>query len=40
VSNRERALKPEDLTRMFVDRANDRDAVGIGELYEENAVMA
>jgi hypothetical protein len=40
VSNRERALKPEDLTRMFVERANERDAVGIGELYEETAVMA
>lgn len=40
MSNRERALKPEDLTRMFVERANERDAVGIGELYEETAVMA
>jgi ketosteroid isomerase-like protein len=36
----ERALKPEDLTRLFVDRANDRDAAGIAALYEEHAVMA
>ena len=36
----ERALKPEDLTRLFVERANDRDAAGIAALYEEQAVMA
>ena len=36
----ERALRPEDLTRLFVERANAGDAVGISELYEEHAVMA
>jgi ketosteroid isomerase-like protein len=36
----EKALKPEDLTRLFVERANDKDAAGIAALYEENAVMA
>jgi ketosteroid isomerase-like protein len=40
VSDREKALKPEDLTRLFVERANDGDAVGIAALYEEGAVMA
>lgn len=35
-----KATKPEDLTRLFVERANDRDAVGIAALYEEQAVMA
>ena len=36
----EKALKPEDLTRLFVERANAKDAAGIAELYEEDAVMA
>src|ERR1035438_9947281 len=36
----ERAMKPEDLTRLFVERANDGDAAGIAALYEEQAVMA
>src|ERR1035437_4309089 len=40
VPDNERALKPEDLTRLFVERANDRDAAGIAALYEEQAVMA
>ena len=34
------ALKPEDLTRLFVERANDRDAAGIAALYENEAIMA
>ena len=34
------ALKPEDLTRLFVERANQRDAGGIAALYEDQAVMA
>ena len=34
------ALKPEDLTRLFVERANDGDAAGVAALYEEHAVMA
>ena len=37
---RERARRPEDLTRLFVERANDADADGIAALYEEDAVMA
>ncbi len=36
----ETAHKPEDLTRLFVERANDGDAAGIAALYEEGAVMA
>jgi ketosteroid isomerase-like protein len=36
----EKALKPEDLTRLFVERANAKDAAGIAAQYEENAVMA
>jgi hypothetical protein len=36
----EKAFKPEDLTRLFVERANAKDAAGIAELYEERAVMA
>ena len=39
-SKNEKALKPEDLTRLFVERANDGDAAGIAALYEEHAVMA
>jgi uncharacterized protein (TIGR02246 family) len=38
--NKERALKPEDLTRLFVERANAGDAAGLAELYEDEAVMA
>ncbi|MCM3884430.1 nuclear transport factor 2 family protein [Frankia sp. R82] len=37
---RERAHAPEDLTRLFVERANAGDAAGIAELYEPDAVMA
>jgi ketosteroid isomerase-like protein len=40
MTTRTKASKPEDLTRLFVERANDRDAAGIAELYEEQAVMA
>jgi ketosteroid isomerase-like protein len=40
ISEHEKAMKPEDLTRLFVERANARDAAGIAALYEENAVMA
>lgn len=36
----EKAHRPEDLTRLFVQRANDGDAAGIAALYEEGAVMA
>jgi ketosteroid isomerase-like protein len=40
VPEHETAHKPEDLTRLFVERANDGDAAGIAALYEEGAVMA
>jgi ketosteroid isomerase-like protein len=40
MSDRATALKPEDLTRLFVECANDGDAAGIAALYEEEAVMA
>jgi ketosteroid isomerase-like protein len=40
VSGSEKAKKPEDLTRLFVERANEGDAAGIAALYEEHAVMA
>jgi uncharacterized protein (TIGR02246 family) len=36
----EKAHQPEDLTRLFVERANAGDAAGLAELYEEDAVMA
>lgn len=40
MSDQDKALKPEDLTRMFVERANRGDAAGVAALYEEEAVMA
>lgn len=40
MTEREKAQKPEDLTRLFVERANAKDAEGLALLYEENAVMA
>jgi ketosteroid isomerase-like protein len=36
----EKARHPEDLTRLFVERANAGDAEGIAALYEPDAVMA
>jgi ketosteroid isomerase-like protein len=36
----EKAQRPEDLTRLFVERANAKDAKGLAALYEENAIMA
>jgi len=38
--DQEKARQPEDLSRLFVARANDRDAAGIAALYEPGAVMA
>lgn len=35
-----KAWTPEDLTRLFVERANAGDADGLADLYEEDAVMA
>ena len=40
MTQNERARTPEDLTRLFVERANAGDAAGIAELYEPEAVMA
>jgi ketosteroid isomerase-like protein len=36
----EKAARPEDITRLFVARANGKDAAGLAALYEEHAVMA
>jgi uncharacterized protein (TIGR02246 family) len=36
----EAARTPEDLTRLFVQRANARDADGLAALYAEDAVLA
>jgi ketosteroid isomerase-like protein len=40
MTSREKAHRPEDLTRLFVERANAKDAEGLALLYEEDAVMA
>ena len=40
MAEREKAHNPEDLTRLFVEAANARDADGVAALYEEGAVMA
>ena len=39
-AGREQAMQPEDLTRLFVVRANAGDAEGLAELYEPTAVVA
>ena len=36
----EKAIQPDDLTRLFVERANAQDAAGVAALYEPEAVMA
>lgn len=38
--HRETASTPEDLTRLFVERANAGDAAGMALLYEPDAVLA
>ncbi|MFY1677245.1 YybH family protein [Streptomyces sp. WMMC905] len=38
--DREKAMRPEDITRLFVERSNAGDAAGVAALYEEGAVMA
>ena len=40
MTERDKAHSPEDLTRLFVERANAKDAEGLALLYEEDAVMA
>ncbi len=37
---REKAARPEELTRLFVERANAGDADGLAALYEPEAVVA
>lgn len=37
---REKAMSPEDITRLFVERSNAGDADGVAALYEEDAVLA
>ena len=37
---RETAKTPEDITRLYVERANAKDAEGLAALYEPDAVMA
>jgi uncharacterized protein (TIGR02246 family) len=39
MAQREKAHTPEDLTRLFVERANAGDAEGLAALYEPDAVM-
>ncbi|MET7368221.1 nuclear transport factor 2 family protein [Streptomyces sp. NPDC005566] len=36
----EKAMRPEDITRLFVERSNAGDAAGAAALYEVDAVMA
>ncbi|ETK37022.1 YybH family protein [Microbispora sp. ATCC PTA-5024] len=36
----EKAWRPEDITRLFVERSNAGDAEGVAALYEEDAVLA
>ncbi|MEV7395220.1 nuclear transport factor 2 family protein [Streptomyces sp. NPDC091215] len=36
----EKAMRPEDITRLFVERSNAGDAAGVAALYEEEAVLA
>jgi ketosteroid isomerase-like protein len=33
-------MKPEDITRLFVERSNAGDADAVADLYEDDAVMA
>ncbi|WP_250028760.1 YybH family protein [Paractinoplanes maris] len=40
MNERAKAHRPEDLTRLFVERANAKDAEGLALLYEPHAVMA
>jgi ketosteroid isomerase-like protein len=39
MTDRAKAYEPEDLTRLFVDLANAKDAEGLALLYEDEAVM-
>lgn len=39
-TTRDKARTPEDVTTLFVQRLNERDAEGMAELYAPDAVMA
>jgi len=39
-TTREKARTPEEITTLFVERLNERDADGMAELYAPDAVMA
>ncbi len=39
-TTREKARTPEEITTLFVQRLNERDADGMAELYAPDAVMA
>lgn len=36
----EKAMRPEDISRLFVERSNAGDAAGVADLYEQDAVLA
>ncbi|MFI6515119.1 YybH family protein [Spirillospora sp. NPDC050679] len=40
MSEYEKAMRPEDITRLFVERSNAGDAAGVAALYAEDAVLA
>jgi uncharacterized protein (TIGR02246 family) len=40
MSEYEKAMRPEEITRLFVERSNAGDAAGVAALYEQDAVMA
>ncbi|MGW0203015.1 YybH family protein [Nonomuraea sp. NPDC003201] len=40
MTEHEKAMRPEDITRLFVERSNAGDAAGVAALYEEDAVLA
>jgi uncharacterized protein (TIGR02246 family) len=40
MSEYEKAMRPEEITRLFVERSNTGDAAGVAALYEEDAVIA
>jgi ketosteroid isomerase-like protein len=40
MSDEARAMEPEDVTRLVVERLNGGDAAGVAALYEQQAVLA
>ena len=39
-TTRDKARTPEDITRLFVERVNERDPDGLAELYAPDAILA